>query len=203
MLYLPSLADQTKLFLYCLGFGFALGLLYDVFRILRLAFFGGQRWQLFAQDIVYAVVCTVLSFYFFLIAGDGALRFYTVGGEILGWLLYYVSFGTVAIRVSSWCVRGVQRVSAAVLRTLCAPFVWMGQKTTAGAKKIGNRGKTALRRAEKKLRFRLTCGGQMMYNGEASMPHRKKKRGQGETSADEKKSPKVPEKNRAHTRPRS
>jgi len=121
--YLPDLADQTRLFLLSLGFGFALGVLYDVFRVLRLAVAEHRRGFLIAWDIIYSLCCTALSFFFFLTVGDGALRAYGLLGEILGWLIYYVSFGAVALRVSGWLVKQLRRTFGFLSRVLRAPFI--------------------------------------------------------------------------------
>ncbi|MDR1463778.1 MAG: spore cortex biosynthesis protein YabQ [Oscillospiraceae bacterium] len=121
--YLPSMADQTRVFLYAFGFGFALGILYDLFRVVRLLLARG-RWYLLAQDIFYFLCCTVLSFFFFLAVSDGGWRSYGVGGEILGWLVYYFSLGTVALRASEWTVRAVRRAVLAVVWVISLPFRW-------------------------------------------------------------------------------
>jgi len=124
MVYLLDLAEQTRLFLFSLGFGFALGVLYDVFRVVRLLINPHRtRFYLLAQDLLYSVVCTVLCFYFFLAIGDGLLRGYCLLGLILGWLVYYFSLGAVALRSSEWLVRQMRRFCCAVKQIVAAPFL--------------------------------------------------------------------------------
>jgi len=121
--YLPNIAAQTRQFLLCLGFGFALGILYDLFRIIRLLTNKTGTAALLIQDILYCLLCTGFTFFFLLSACDGALRAYAVLGEILGWLIYYVSFGTVALKSSEWLVRALRRAARTLARWIAAPFL--------------------------------------------------------------------------------
>ncbi|MDR1734743.1 MAG: spore cortex biosynthesis protein YabQ [Oscillospiraceae bacterium] len=177
IIYLPGLADQTKLFLLSLGFGFALGLLYDAFRIIRLLFAATSKAEILIADIVYVISCTVLSFLFFLSAGDGTLRVYGVFGELLGWAVYYFSLGAFIFRISAWITDTIHRIIGTVVRMVCTPFIFLyqklqvlGQKFSANAKKV-----------HQKNKFRLTYIGKMCYNYKGSRvkkrssPRRKKK----------------------------
>jgi len=164
MEYLPSIADQTRLFLFSLGFGFALGILYDLFRIIRLLAGRTGRVSLMAQDILYCLCCTVLSFFFFLAVGDGAVRLYLLGGEILGWLVYYVSFGTVALRFSEWLVRLLRRFFRFLIRIFTAPFLWflrLLEKAAAPLRKC----RISLKKVHKNLHFGLHFTHGIVYNG--------------------------------------
>jgi len=164
MEYLPTLADQTRLFLLSLGFGFALGILYDLFRIIRLLT-GKTGWgALLAQDILYSLCCTGLSFFFFLAVGDGDVRLYLLGGEILGWLVYYVSFGTVALRFSEWLVRLLRRFSKFCVRIFTAPFLWflhLLEKAAIPLRKC----RICLKKVHKNLHFGLHFTHSIVYNG--------------------------------------
>jgi len=174
MVYLLNLADQTRLFLYSLGFGFALGILYDVFRVIRLLVAPkGKRFYLLAQDIIYSLICTILSFYFFLAAGDGALRGYCLIGLILGWLVYYVSLGAVALRLSEWLVRQIRRFLRAFVRLLASPFLRFLrflEKSARHARKL----RISMKFIKKNLRFGLQSTPGMVYNVERSGLFQKK-----------------------------
>jgi len=164
MEYLPDLADQTRLFLLSLGFGFALGILYDLFRILRLLAGKNGRVALLAQDILYCLCCTALSFFFFLAVGDGAVRLYLLGGEILGWLVYYVSFGTVALRFSEWLVRLLRRFFRFLARIFTAPFLWFLRLLEKAATPL-RKCRISLKKVHKNLHFGLHFTHSMVYNG--------------------------------------
>ncbi len=99
MEYIQGISTQVVLFFLSLGFGFLLGVLYDVFRTFRMIF-SDAKGYVFVMDFLYFAVCGILSFFFMLVTDEGRLRLYTVSGEILGWMIYYFSFGTVAMKIS-------------------------------------------------------------------------------------------------------
>jgi len=164
MEYLPDIADQTRLFLLSLGLGFALGTLYDLFRILRLLSGKTGRVALLAQDILYCLCCTALSFFFFLAVGDGAVRLYLLGGEILGWLVYYVSFGTVALRFSEWLVRQLRRFAKFCVRIFTAPFLWLLRLLEKAAIPL-RKCRLSMKKVHKNLHFGLHFTRGVVYNG--------------------------------------
>ena len=128
MEYIQGISSQTALFFLSLGFGFLLGVLYDVFRTVRLIVSDGKRF-VFVMDFLYFAACGVLSFFFFLVTDEGRLRIYTLSGEILGWMIYYFSFGAVAVRVTNTVAKLFRRIFSAItasvkffLRIIKAPF---------------------------------------------------------------------------------
>ena len=100
MEYIQGIASQTRLFLFAVGFGFILGILYDVFRTLRMIISGSKIFVIF-MDILYFAVCGFLIFCFSLVIDYGRIRMFSLAGNALGWLIYYFSFGAIAIKVTS------------------------------------------------------------------------------------------------------
>ena len=113
MEYIQSISSQTMLFFLSLGFGFLLGVLYDVFRIVR-KLAPKAKYFVFVIDFLYFMVCGILAFFFLLAVDEGRLRFYTLSGEILGWIIYYFSFGAISLKVTN-SVAGFLRLMFAVL----------------------------------------------------------------------------------------
>ncbi|MCR4616248.1 MAG: spore cortex biosynthesis protein YabQ [Clostridiales bacterium] len=135
MIYLPTIADQTKVFMLSLGMGFILGILYDIFRIIRLIITDKPK-AFILQDILYFVVCTLVSFLFLLSVNNGKVRSFELAGEILGWLVYYFSFGTVAIRFGNLVISAVKRFLKFVFRIFIRPITNIFSKITGFFKKI-------------------------------------------------------------------
>lgn len=98
--YIQGIGAQTEIFFFSLGFGFLLGILYDVFRTLRIIISDAKGFVI-ATDLSYFTVCSFLMFCFNLIVDNGRVRVYVVVGEILGWMIYYFSLGTVAIKLTN------------------------------------------------------------------------------------------------------
>lgn len=116
-----TIAAQTQMFLLACGFGFLLGLLYDVFRIFRMAFFK-QKAVVFAQDVLYFALCGCLTFLFCLTMNYGEIRGYVLLGEVLGWIVYYFSLGAMVFQASSAVVGVLNKAARFVLLALSAPF---------------------------------------------------------------------------------
>lgn len=116
-----TITAQTQMFLLSCGFGFLLGLLYDGFRIFRMAFLK-QKTVVFFQDILYFIVCGCLTFLFCLTMNYGEIRGYVLLGEVLGWIVYYFSLGAMIFRASSAIVKVLNKVVQFILLALSAPF---------------------------------------------------------------------------------
>lgn len=97
-----------NLFLSC-GFGFCLGVYYDVFRVIRLVMRPGKR-SIFFQDLLFFSTTAVFTFIFALIVTGGALRWYIFVGELIGFFAYYFTIG---------------RVVVACAERVCALILWL------------------------------------------------------------------------------
>ena len=64
-MYMLTIADQTRLFLLALGLGFLLGIVYDLFRVVRMAF-TMRRVGVFIQDVLFFLTCAAATFLFLL-----------------------------------------------------------------------------------------------------------------------------------------
>lgn len=109
------------MFLLSCGFGFLLGVLYDVFRLVRMAWFS-QKAVVFFQDVLYFTVCACLTFVFMLAMNYGEVRGYVILGEILGWIIYYYSAGAMVFRVSGKIVGACRKAAAFSFSAISAPF---------------------------------------------------------------------------------
>lgn len=103
------LASQTVTFLLAILLGFVLGLLYDVFRILRLAVKSGFLVTLI-EDVVYLIFVAVSSYSLALIRSDGFLRAYILIGEGLGAILYFFSLSIVIMGISALVIGMIHTV---------------------------------------------------------------------------------------------
>ena len=159
MIYIQGMAEQTEIFFYSLGFGFLLGILYDVFRLVRLIVSRSKGFILF-MDLLYFTVCSLFTFCFILAADSGKVRLYTVAGELIGWLIYYFSFGTVAMRLSNTVVSFFRRVNSAIssrIKTFLEKIFGKFRKTGENCKKI-------IRKSDKKVKFNLQKYRHIVYN---------------------------------------
>lgn len=88
MEYMPSAASQAIGFIYSAGLGFALGLVFDFFRIFFYLLTGSDKKLSGVRDIIYLLFCLAVDFMFLLVMCSGKLMMYVFVGEGIGLLVY-------------------------------------------------------------------------------------------------------------------
>lgn len=115
------------MFLYALLLGGVIGVLYDVFRVSRVAF--RLSWLLvLLQDILVFLLAALLLWRYFLLQSSGEVRIFAVLGVLLGWVIYFFTLGCLVMRLASLIIRIITRMTVAILTPV--------KKTAAVAKKI-------------------------------------------------------------------
>lgn len=162
-MYGVPLAVQTRVMLLALGLGFLIGILYDIFRIVRLSVSRGRA-AVFIQDILFFFLFSGITFAFCLSQNNGEVRFYIVFAEVLGFLIYYFSFGAFVIKVSDTIINALRKLFELIVKLISFPvalvfrvlrgiyrfFVKISQKNS---KKFG-----------KKIKFLLQRNRSVLYN---------------------------------------
>ncbi|MDR2074282.1 MAG: spore cortex biosynthesis protein YabQ [Oscillospiraceae bacterium] len=77
--------------------GAFLGIIYDVFKMVRLIF-KNRILSVFIQDIIYFFVSSIFTFLFLLAVNQGQVRFYIIAFIFVGWFFYYVVFSRVIFK---------------------------------------------------------------------------------------------------------
>lgn len=142
-----SVHEELTLFgLSCL-FGGLLGVVYDVFRTLRVMF-PHRGWMVFAEDAVFLGIYGIFLSAFASAASRGELRFYFVIGNAAGFALYLATVGSIVIGTMKklcYFVKKIIWIISWPLRTFCifiskkaAPkFVGCSKNTVNFIKKCG------------------------------------------------------------------
>ncbi len=120
------MAAQTRLFLMSFGFGFLLGVVYDLFRIVRLTLTRGKA-AVFVMDVLYFLLAGIAVFIFMLAYNSGEIRFYLLLGILLGFLIYYFTFGAFVLKWSNRIIRALRRLTRLVGRIVWAPVRGMAR----------------------------------------------------------------------------
>ena len=68
--------------------GLALAVVYDVFRVTRILFRTGKI-AMYVQDILYGIAAAFITFLLALAVNSGEIRFYIIGGELIGMAVYF------------------------------------------------------------------------------------------------------------------
>lgn len=154
---------QTVIFLQSLLLGAALGALYDIFRILRLAVPTPSA-VVFVEDLLYFALCAAATFLFMMNTIYGSVRVFVMLGELIGWILYYLTVGAAVMRAAQAIIRAVRRVLRLLYRLCAAPLIrlfgWVWRKL--GRSAVFLRGKAG--NFSRNLKIRLKRQRTLLYN---------------------------------------
>ena len=120
-MYSVDQSEQLIIFIGALGTGFLLGIVYDIFRALRLSF-TKNKVSVVISDILYFTVFALATYIYVLAANKGELRSYIIIGELIGGAFYYFSFGLAVIRLTDKFVSFLQKLKNLLYRVVTAPF---------------------------------------------------------------------------------
>lgn len=158
-----TVAQETFIFLYSCLLGCGLALIYDVFRILRLAFPGGKA-VVFIEDGVFIVIATLATFIFCVNFCNGYFRVFIAIGEILGFIIYYFTVGVLVFKAARSIIRGVKAVLRFLYRIFVKPvarfFKYIYTKTKELFKHISQKSPKGFFASK----FHLKRHGKMLYN---------------------------------------
>lgn len=163
MEYIESLGTQTGNFLFSLGFGLIVGILYDVVRTVRLVFTDSKK-ALYATDFLFAVFSALATFLFCLTVTDGKIRWYIILGEAIGFSVYYFSFGVIAVRFTDKTVGFIKKFSKKLFFVISSPFIKLFSFFKRKIGKIVEKTRKNTRKAVKKSKFHLQTDKALLYN---------------------------------------
>ncbi len=120
-------AGQLEQMLLSGGFGFLLGIYYELFRFFRQLFRSSVR-AIIWQDILFFTTASAATFLFDLYLTGGMLRLYLFIGITAGFTAYYFTVGRLAFAVSRrfirWLYAAFSILKNWLLRPWCALCGW-------------------------------------------------------------------------------
>lgn len=154
-----SVSEELRLFGISCLFGAVIGVVYDIFRTLRLIV-PHNSFLVAAEDILFLALYGVFIAAFSAAAARGELRFYFVIGNLIGFVLYLVTVGSVVIRTLRKLFTAMGAVFRFVLRPFKTCYVFVRKKATE--KFVGN--SKLIVKPVKKMKRVLLNKTKMMYN---------------------------------------
>lgn len=158
-----SVSAQALVFLYSCAVGAALGALYDIFRIMRLAV-PCSKAAVFFQDVMFLLACALITFFFMLLESSGNVRLFIVEGEILGAVLYYMTLGVLVMKLSGVTLVAMKRFKSSIARLLSPPVKKTYTKINSFLDAKGRKAKKMLIKENKVFEIRLKLAQKMLYN---------------------------------------
>ncbi len=151
-----TIAKETQLFLYSLALGVGLSACYDLLRVIR----GQTRHRagtVCAEDILYFLLSSVVTFGFLLRDNCGEVRAYLLAGELIGWILWHCTLGAAAVAVCGKIVSVIKRILFFWLRLIFSPVVGVLRFAGRFLQKF-------LKKVVQKQKYNLKRERIMMYN---------------------------------------
>lgn len=100
-----TISQQAQLFLISCAFGIPLGILFDIFRVIR-TILPHNTLLVAIEDILYMIIYAVFMTAFTIVCARGEYRFFYTAGNILGFSVYFFTAGNVIVgvirRISGW-----------------------------------------------------------------------------------------------------
>ena len=115
-----TLKSELTVFGISILLGVISGLVFDIFRSVRLEIRGGHRTVAF-QDILFWIIIAVLFFATVYKFNSGQLRFYIFIGAFLGLALYLLTISRLCIRIFAIIISALSSVVSFVIRTVEFP----------------------------------------------------------------------------------
>ncbi len=108
-----------------------MGILNEPFRFIR---YGGfcSKVEVFIQDIIFMMLCGIITFFFSLCYNNGNVRFFILLGELSGFLLFRYTIGMLSGKVFHYlffslkiAVYGIQKLFNVILTRIVKILVWL------------------------------------------------------------------------------
>ena len=112
-----SPTQQLRYFVIALAVGLAIGVIYEVFRLIRLISPKGKI-LCFVCDVLFMSVASLISFVLTVVINTGIVRWYILLGEAVGFFVYMRTVG----RVSGALFRLIRKLIAKILWLIFTPF---------------------------------------------------------------------------------
>lgn len=134
--------EQRLLFimiLYSAAIGAMLGVIYDVFRIIRIAVSLGEKQKpksngkrakireavsfvvIFIEDVLFFIIAAIITILFIFMVNNGQVRLFAVTGEIFGFLLYYFTVGRIVLKLAERIIALIKYVFSLLYRYVVLP----------------------------------------------------------------------------------
>ena len=149
-----SMSAQAWLFLSTVAAGFALGFIFDIFRIMRKAV-THKTWLVQAEDLLYWTLVSLLMFYFMLSTNYGEIRLFAIVGAAIGMLLYFYSLSIVVMKMAVAVISFIKKLLFGIARILFAPVRFIIRKLKPPVRALRVRIRNSKQTAKRNVRVML------------------------------------------------
>lgn len=101
--------NQTHLFIVFTIVGIIIGILFDIFRILRKSF-KTKDIVTYIEDILFWILTGIIILFSMYKFSNGELRFFMIIGIIMGTLMYMITFSRYVIKISVFIIKIIKTI---------------------------------------------------------------------------------------------
>ncbi len=130
-----SIAVEAFLALKCIGMGAVITAAYDLLRICRNCI-RHSHFCVSMEDFFFWVICAIFIFSVLYRENNGILRWYCVGGALLGMILYGKLISPYFVYFMSTICKKTMDLVSAVMKFLFRPVKWLFGRTFRKLKKL-------------------------------------------------------------------
>ena len=115
------MANQAYLFLVFILNGIIIGLLFDIFRILRRSF-KTPNFITYIEDIVFWIMSTLIVLYSLFVFNNGEIRFYVFLATFFGIIIYSLTLSNICVIIISVIFKIIKRLFEIIWKILKLPY---------------------------------------------------------------------------------
>lgn len=144
-----AITSETILFLIFLLDGAIVGLLFDIFRILRRSF-KTPDFITYIEDIGFGILSGAILIFSIIIFNKGELRLFIFLGIILGLAIYMLTISKYVVKISVKIIRFITKIVITILKIILSPLILIIKKIEKELKKCKNKQKETKNKKIKK-----------------------------------------------------
>lgn len=117
--------NQAYLFAVFIINGILIGLLFDVFRIIRRTF-KTTDFTTYIQDVIFWIITGIITLAFIFYFNNGEIRFYVFLGIVLGISVYILTISKYVIKISVIIINYIKKVISTLINIILIPLksIW-------------------------------------------------------------------------------
>lgn len=118
---LMATSNQAYIFLSALYMGIVIGLIYDIYRVVRILS-NSSKLVTSIMDILFWITAAILCIVGFFYVSSGEIRLYSIIGLALGWILYLLTFSRYMIKFFIRAFKAILWLCNKAIELLSYPF---------------------------------------------------------------------------------
>ena len=116
------LINQTSLFLIFTIDGVLIGIIFDIFRILRKTI-KTSDFVTYIEDFLFGIITSIILFYSIFTCNNGELRFFMFLAVILGFVLYLCTISSYLIKINVKIINVIKRIFLKLFEIIYKPLI--------------------------------------------------------------------------------